>query len=71
MAITKHNILPPYRNSDRTTITNAMYKIQDGIMVLDSENQVSLKRRPGLESFINLGTSAKVDGIHWFDTTAN
>jgi len=67
MAIVRHKTLPPYRNSDRTTITNAMYKIQDAIMVVDSEVQVSFKSRPGLESFVDMGTSAKIDGLHWFD----
>jgi len=63
-------ILPPYKNIDKTTITNSMREIIDGIMIVDQESNVSLQRRPGLRKLKDLSEGARID-LHWFDSISS
>ena len=63
MTLTKLKLKTPYRNVDEVSISDNLFKLQD----LSRDEIGAVAYRPGLETFLDLGTNEAVDGFHWFD----
>lgn len=56
----------PYQNISGVSTTNSSERYVNGIMVPDDKGGFVSKRRPGLSLFVDIGSSAKIDGVYWW-----
>ena len=63
MTIINLKLDKPYRNIDQSTLTNNLYLLQD----VYRDEAGAIHKRPGLLEYVDLGTSASIDGLFWWD----
>lgn len=60
-------LLPPNQNLDNSSLFSYMTKLQDCFLVPISPQagMYEIRKRFGLTEFMDLGTSQRIDGLHW------